>query len=169
MAIGIYRAFKRRQEISSTEPAVFVNNIQAWLSIFAFSTFIVGFLVSDIEWLFAQKGVPLMLISGGLAIGGLFILAFIAIVLYAFIQLAKMLWRGWKGIPYEFDPNTTPINVLKAIRPVNIDTNLKEYKDILHRLIRDKSKLIEEQNRLIAEYSKIIQKVEKKDDKPKAG
>ncbi len=161
MAIGIYRAFKRRGEASSTKPAVFTTNIQVWLSVFAFSTFIVSFLGAGIDWILSLKGVHPMLTGGAIAIVGLVLICFIALVVYAFIQLVKMFRQGWRGVPHKFDPDTEPDNVLMAIRPLNKETNPSEYKKVLNRLIKEKDKLIKERSELIAEYSEIIQNKEK--------
>jgi len=61
MAIGIYKAWKRKAEITSPEPVVFTNNIQVLLSVFAFSTFVISNSTIFIVWLFAQMGASLML------------------------------------------------------------------------------------------------------------
>ncbi len=162
MAIGIYRAFKRKREASSTKAVVFATNIQIWLSVFAFSTFIVGLLGTGIGWLLSLKGVHPMLVGGAIAIVVLFITCFFALVVYAFIQLGKMFYEGWRGVPYKFDPDTEPDNVLMAISPLNKETNLSEYKKVLIRLIKDNDKCIKERAKLIVEYSKCIQDMEKR-------
>ncbi|MFC1870956.1 hypothetical protein ACFLYF_00930 [Chloroflexota bacterium] len=74
-----------------------------------------------------------MLTGGAIAIVGLVLICFIALVVYALIQLVKMFCHGLKGVPYKFDPNETPDNVLEAIEPIDVHTNLKEYRSILAR------------------------------------
>jgi len=110
-----------------------------------------------------------MLISGVIAVVATIGICFLAITIYAAIQLVKLFWYSCKGIRYKFDPKTTPDNVLMAIEPIDEENNLKEYKYVLNRLITGKSKLIEEKTKLIGTYARIVEKMEKKDDKPKSG
>ncbi len=165
MAIGLYKAFKRRDEVCSTEPTVFINNMQVWFSFFAFSTSATTILVATWGWIMLNLPPPWM--WGVLAALSIFVIAFILIAIGSLYQLIKMLCRGWRGIPYEFDPDKTPDNVLRAIRPINKETNLSEYKEVLSRLIKEKDKLIKEKSGLIAEYSDCIQDMEKRNDKSK--
>ena len=174
MAIGIYQALKRRAEGSSTAPTVFGNNVQIWLSIFAFSTFIVSFLWSSVEslwpalrgWLLALVGLS----SIGAGIIVVLVGCFFALAVYSFVQLIKMGLRAWRGIPYKFNPNNkkeTPNNVLKAIRPVVATKNLREYNDVVDRLIETNKKLIKENDELIAEYQQAIHNMEIRSDESK--
>jgi len=167
MAIGIYRAFKRKGEASSTKPVVFATNIQIWLSVFAFSVFIATTLGAIIGWLCTLKGVHPMLIGFALTIIGLVFMCFIIVVALSLFHLFNMFRQGWRGVPYKFDPDTEPDNVLMAISPLNKETNPSEYKKVLNRLIKEKDKLIKERADLITEYSDCIQDMEKRNDKSK--
>ena len=166
MAIGIYRAFKRKSEVSSVDPGAFINNIQVWFSIFAFSASAVGILLAVWGWVMLGELSPF--IFGCLGVLSIFVVAFFVIAGLSLIKLVTMLWHGCKGIPYKFDPDMTPANVLRAISPINKVTNPSEYKKILIRLIKEKDKLIKERAELVAEYSEIMQQMEERDDKPRA-
>ena len=66
-----------------------------------------------------------------------------------------LIWNGLKGQIIRFDPKTTPEHILEAIKPIESDKDLKEYRGIL-------KKLIDGKNELIAEYQAVIKKLEVK-------
>ena len=101
MAIGLYRAFKRRDEISSIEPTVFINNIQVWFSIFAFSTSATGILGAVWGWF--MLNIPPPWVCGALAMLSILVVAFFLVALWVLYQLFTMLCRGWRGIPQNGD------------------------------------------------------------------
>ncbi len=140
MAIGIYKAFRRRQEVSSAEPTVFLSNFQAWLSVFGFSTSAAGILAAIWGWHMLRE-LPPPLFLGALTVLAIFVIGFVIIALLSLVQLVKMVRHGWRGIPYKYDPITTPDNVLKAIKPVDVRTNFKEYRSVVDRLTKSNNKL----------------------------
>jgi len=155
ISTGIYKAYKRWSETSSVEPRVLLNNIQAWLSIFGFSTSASGILSAIWRWFLLSK-LPPPLIIGVLFVLGAFVLVFFVLTGMSIVVLFRMLCHSIKGVHHRFNASTTSINVLEAIEPTHEHTNLKGYKIAVDRFTKERSKLYS----LITKYEKVIRELE---------
>lgn len=153
MTVGKYYAFQRTNELDSTFK-VFTNNLQVWLSLFAFSSLIVVEAGKAI-WGWWNK-VTEITPWGWFAyiVGSVVVIIFVAMGLFTFIKSAILLWNGKFGQLVEYN-SQEDLNVLKAIKPIENTKDLEQYRDFL-------KKLIEENNKLITEYYSIINRLEDK-------
>jgi hypothetical protein len=159
MASGIYYAFKRKKELDLT--TTFTYLLQLWLSIFGFSIVAIGIIGNAIGGLLKMENLPQYTFTFSFAVLVIFLIVFIIITIYVSIKLIQLFWNGLMGQTIKYNPLSTPDNILKAIKPINDKENLHEYKQMLH-------KLIKENKQLMAEYENVIRKLEAEDgDKSK--
>ena len=159
MAIGIYKAFRRRGELDSTLPTVFTNNLQVWLSIFAFTTFIAGFFfIFTREELLVVNFLPLwLLMFSDTAVAGIGLILFVCfgvLSIYAFCKLVAFAYHSLKGVLYRYNSKTLP-SVLCSINPLENATTRQEYLAIRRALAQHNkqvSKEIENNTELIAQH-----------------
>lgn len=151
MAYGTYYAFKRKSELDTTTSFTYI--LQVWLSIFGFSVVAIGLIWNALGGLSKMKNLPELTFSFSFIFLVLLLLIFIVVFLFVVIKLIKLFWNSWRGQQIRFDYKNTPPNIMKAIKPITDNNNLKEYRDYL-------SKLIDENNVLIREYYDVIKKLE---------
>ena len=90
MAIGVYKALHRSPESESTTPGLFTNNIQIWLSLFAFSALIISIIWSVFSGVVTMfKDLNPWWFNPVMIILFLVIIAFVIIAIYS-------LWRPLK-------------------------------------------------------------------------
>jgi len=162
MAAGIYKAISRRKELDSAFPEVFTNNLQVWLSVFAFSTYIAGFFAAIGRWLFMLEEISHLMFFA-MVVCFILALGFAVTAIYSFRGLIALLYHAVKGTPYEYDCKT-PVNVISAIRPVEAMKNTKEYLAIRSMLVEHNKQLnkqIERNDKLVSQYSAIIEEMKK--------
>ena len=127
MQQGKYKPIPYRwKELYSVFP--FSNNLQIWLSVFAFSTFATSSLFTLLQGastMMPQPNVVQSLVL--LAIGSAFLIS-IFIALWSLVSLIIFAFRGFLGQKVDYDPNTTDPNVLKSITPIK-ERKVKNGKD----------------------------------------
>jgi hypothetical protein len=158
MAVGKYFPFKRTSELNLTTSFTYI--LQIWLGVFAFSSFIT-LEVGQSIWGWWQMLKELSLLQWfAYVVGSIVVLFFLVMVCYSLFKMAKLFWLGKFGQIIKYD-QTTPSNIISAIKPLENDKDLREYKIILEKLIVEKEELIKE-------YQSVINKLEVKngDRKP---
>lgn len=158
MLQGIYKVFKRKEELDST--LMFTNNLQIWLAIFAFASFIASYLGQYLYgwWLMLRMPSPFEFTI--LILGIALVLLFIAMGVFSLFKLLRLLWHAKFGQKVEYDPETIHENFLTVITPIKAGANLKECEIALVRLItarsETKGKVKAEVERRIVEYQAVI-------------
>lgn len=177
MPLGNYKAFKRRKEVGST--LMLTYNLQICLAIFAFASFIVVTLLPPI-WYFAITHIPtsvqewfIMLLSLSLVqwfafvLGGVIVLFFASMGIYAFYQLLILIKRSILGDKVEM--SNLSANHLIATTPLKGESNRKEHLKAIKILMENNEKLITEHQRLLSEYQSIVKNEKKLGEKRKDG
>jgi len=117
MQQGKYRPIPRRwKELYSIFP--FSNNLQIWLSIFAFSTFAVSSLFTLFEDMDAMMPIPTIPQSLALLTVGIAFLLSIIIAGWSLVSLVVLFIKGYFGERIKYNPETTNQSILKAITPI---------------------------------------------------
>ncbi|MFH1639408.1 MAG: hypothetical protein ABIB93_03735 [Chloroflexota bacterium] len=171
-----YKSVKRWSEVYST--TMFANNIQIWLSIFAFSTFIVSFLYP--HWDKWRKLTTLSLAEQvGFFLSSVVGVVFIVVAILAFISLGVLVWRAIFGQKIKYDLRRTPSEFLDGLSPANKDRVLRakegqngevfEARMNKTKMLNDIRVLISQNNALIARYLDTVISLEVKQSVTDAG
>lgn len=156
MLRGVYRAFKRRDELDST--LTFTHNFQIWLAILSIS--LLGLLETGRLiwgwWTLCPTPIGWFLYI----LGSIGVCFFLAIAIGSLYGVLKLLWHGKCGQRIPYDPERIHDNFLTVITPIKAGANLKECEAALARLIAHRSetegRTRAEVDERISEYQVII-------------
>ena len=94
----------------------------------------------------------LSLLQWVLYITGSAVVLFCAVLgVYALLRLMVNFWKGMRGQVICYNHKAVPPEVLKAIKPIGSRRDLKEYRNILKKLIAENDKLIGEYESVVAQ------------------
>lgn len=124
MQQGIYKPIPKRWR-EAYNVGAFTNNLQIWLSIFAFNTFATSSLFSLLHWINTVMPQPSFIKWLAIFAVACFLLFSVFAAVWSFVSLIIFFKKGICGQKIEYDPETINPIVLKAIVPMKSKNNIK--------------------------------------------